>query len=161
MIASLAIKGLRPELQKKVMPQNLGTLEEVRRSATLAERTVNSLKLESVSAVKTVDIKSLTDTVSEQVLSALTNKFGDMFRKSSNQQEMHQPNSRYNQPQERNQRLYQQRNARPCRRCGGKACSSLEFCAAKGIQCSFCKGWNHFTETCLIRKRQESNNNRR
>jgi hypothetical protein len=157
MIASLAIKGLRPELQEKVMPQNLGTLEEVRRAATLAERTVETLKMESVAAVQTVDIRNLTNTVSDHVITALTSKFGDMFRKSS-QPEPHQQSS-YGQERQSYQRP-PARNDKPCRRCGGKACSSLETCVAKGIQCAFCNRWNHFTETCLIKKRQESNNRR-
>lgn len=200
-VASLAVKGLRTELRNIVMPQQgLVTLEAVRRAATLAERTVNAqmtVQHKVVAAVESpnaIDVATLTNKVTEQVIAALSSKLN--LNKNADQiwgysqphyNQLAQPSTQmlgrqqpYSQQFERvyqpapasqhsqpsptygheglgqHQRHERRRNRKPCIRCGGRDCSSKTTCSAFGVVCNYCKGRNHFTETCLRKKNDDA-----
>lgn len=170
MVSSIAIKGLLVDIRNLVMPQPITSLEGARQAAILAERTVDVAKSEARS-VASIDYDTFTQKVSEQVIAVLTTKFGNMFaeKQHTSQHQMPQgPNTQgyarnkhrrhhnpQNQPAQPAQGQAQQ--ASGCTRCGGRDYHSLPNCSAYGVQCSYCKGRNHFTETCYVKRRAEAN----
>jgi hypothetical protein len=63
---SIVPRGLKPELRQIVMPQNLQTVEELRKATHLAERTLGFSKTSNVAAftdILTARIKGLADKI--------------------------------------------------------------------------------------------------
>lgn len=160
MLTSLAMKGLRRQLRDIVMPQNLHTLEQVRKAAILAERTIETSLLEARAAA--LDVDTFSAKVTEQVVAVLSSRFQQM-REPVQQQESPQPTAQHqswsqrkqnaqrpNRPQGGNTQLgpqHERRNTIACHRCGGRNCMYYT-CPAVGVTCLLCGGKNHFSELC-------------
>lgn len=71
------------------------------------------------------------------------------------QQSVYQPQTQH--PASQNQPQIRQDRRKPCRSCGGRACQSFSKCPARNVKCSYCKKYNHFTETCDKKKQDEAN----
>ncbi|KAH3809068.1 hypothetical protein DPMN_137431 [Dreissena polymorpha] len=159
-LSSLVMKGLRRQLRDMVMPQNLHTLEQVRKAAILAERTIETSLLEARAVA--LDVDTFSAKVSEQVVAVLSSRF-QLMREPVQQQESPQPTANHqswsqrkqnaqrpSRPQGGNTQLgpqHERRNTIACHRCGGRNCMYYT-CPAVGVTCLLCGGKNHFSELC-------------
>ena len=163
LVTGIALKGLSLPIRQIVMPQNHKTLEGLRLAAILAEKTV-MLTTASAASVNVDDI-------TKRVLDEVSNKLADVmaFGHNSHVENGHNRERPQSQPpqtwsrQRRQHPSYQDRQAaptaatgQPCGRCGGKFLHSIRECSAIGMTCVYCGKPNHYTETCLKKKRDDA-----
>ena len=151
LITSIALKGLSADLKSIVMPQGHNSVEELRKAAILAERTVSA----TMTAAKVNSV----DDITNKVLSAVTDKLSEVMAydrggsqspsKWNQQQPPRQVQPRREQPQ--------QQFDQNCSRYKGRFFSTHE-CGAKDIRCDYCGRRGHYTETCYRREQDMKNN---
>ena len=152
LLTSIALKGLNANLKTIVMPQALTTLEDLRKAAMLAEKTV------SATMAASIDVNDVT----QRVLDAVTDKLSEVMAYSRGPIEnraqplqpwSHQPSrepARLVTPQPKTGRNSQNHDRDfHCDRCLGRFPHSLHDCGSNGVTCYYCKKRNHFTETCF------------
>ena len=130
------------------MPQNHKTLEDLRKAAILAEKTVLSTYANAASA------SASADDITKHVLDAVTDKLSEVLalgvdRRVEPDPQPPQTWSRQRQVDARSRRTPQQ-TQKPCRRCGGKIFHPFKECAAYGVTCRFCKGPIIFLKVVII-----------
>ena len=151
LITGIALKGLHGNLKQIVMPQNHKTLEDLRKAAILAEKTVLSTSANAASASVSED------DITKRVLDAVTDKLSKVLALGVDRRvdpDPQPPQTWSRQRQDARSRRTPQRTQKPCRRCGGKIFHSFKECAAYGVTCLICKGPNHFSERCDHRDRR-------
>lgn len=166
LLVSIALKGLKPELRQIVMPQDLQTIEDLRKAAHLAERTVASTSSVNVTA-------AFTDIVTAQI-QGLADKIASM--ETSHSYQPPQPSSWA--PRPRQQQFpprYQGRQQQPapmsrpapsplrqngpahgCQRCGEGRKHSFNDCKAKHVTCNYCFMVGHLYQCCFKRREDEA-----
>lgn len=163
LLTGIALKGLSLGIKTIVMPQNHKTLEDLRKAAILAEKTV----MASSATTASVNVEDLT----KRVLDAVTDKLTEVMAFSRDRRlEDHPPPQTWSRQRQEYRSEGNSRNTASsqvprsrqqetvCRGCGGKTFHNLKECAAYGVICSYCSKRNHFTETCELKKRHESQN---
>ena len=165
LLTGIALKELNTSIKTIVMPQNHKTLEDLRKAATLDEKTV----LATSALAASISVEDIT----KRVLDAVTDKLTEVMAFGRDQREDRQlppqtwsrqrqgPRNIGNNQLIRNTQAPQHHQTNrnrnyECRWCGGKTFHSQKDCAAYGVQCSFCKKPNHFTETGILKKRQDN-----
>lgn len=169
LLISIIMKGLKPGIKQIVMPQNLATIEEVRKAAARAEKTVHS---SSTSANIFPVMVNFTDTVTKQ-LQDLTSKLEKLQTSTPNRHQQYHQYPGMNQPpyqrqvQHSFQATYRPQREREtqrtgqeggCNRCGEGRKHSSEHCKATNATCNFCFKVGHFYQVCRSRLRLEGSN---
>lgn len=162
LLTGIALKGLTVDIKTIVMPQNHKTLEDLRKAAMLAEKTV----LATSATTAAVNVEDIT----KRVLEAVTDKLTEVMAFGRDRSDEHRPPPQTWSRQRQEYRSGDSRTARQaqmprsgqqekvCRGCGGKTFHNQKECGAYGVTCSYCGKRNHFTETCELKKLHERQN---
>ena len=142
LLYTVALKGLNSNLKAIVMPQGKTTLEELRKAAVLAEKTVAATMV--ASSVNSVDVNSIT----EKVLSDVSERLSEVMAFERGRQQSPAWNNQQQQQPQRSQQRQDREYA--CMKCQGRTIGT-HYCGAQDKQCSYCGRKGHFTETCRSR----------
>jgi hypothetical protein len=145
LLCSVAIKGLSGQVKAIVMPQNVKTLEELRKAATLAERTIAATS-------GSINAASNFPNIVGQQLEKISQRLEAIELRG---QESEMPKPTWSRTRGLRDRQRQNDDKIACKRCEGKFSHSLQDCPAFGKICLFCNGRNHFSETCYKRKNED------
>jgi hypothetical protein len=160
LLTSVALKGLNAEIKAIVMPQNIQTLEDLRKASIMAERTV------AATASSICAATNFQDSLSRQ-LKEMTERLAQMeLRYQQPRQQDPQPTWSRSRNQKGNRRAKQGSQTQgtaddeiKCSRCEGKFSHSIENCPAYSKTCSYCGKRGHFTETCFKRRNDLASSN--
>ncbi|XP_060560070.1 uncharacterized protein LOC132720099 [Ruditapes philippinarum] len=165
LLISIVLRGLKPELRQIVMPQNLQTVEELRKATHLAERTLGFSNTSNVAAftdILTAQIQGLADKIASMESRTYQrppqNSWTPRPRHPAYQHQdlrRHQPAPFPHKPEHFPSPLRQ--NGTGCQRCGNGKKHSLNQCKARDITCNHCFKVGHLYQYCFKRLNEEAN----
>ena len=178
LLTSMALNGLKDNLKVIVMPQNPNNLEQLRKAATIAEKTVKvtskdvsvaDITKQVIEAMATINMAKTDASSSQPYHRQGQNQMDqhggyyqqppvDQFNDYYHQSPIHHPQRpQPHQYSKEPMRQYPRHQPRPVDRrdhnnrpCGrcGGECTSFAICKARGLICPRCKKMNHFAEFC-------------
>ena len=160
LLVSIVLRGIKPELRQIVMPQNLQTVEDVRKATHLAERTLASTASSNVAAftdILTTQIQGLADKIANIETRTYQrppqNTWKPRPRQPSYQPQ--QPAPVTSAPRHFPSPIRQ--DGTGCQRCGEGRKHSFNQCKAKNITCNYCFKTGHLYQYCFKRLNEEAN----
>lgn len=175
MLLSIILKGLIPEIKQIVMPQNHQNIDDIRKAAHLAEKTLASTQNTNIAAtftnIVTEQIKGLADkiarlehnnlnmpqTVPHRTMTNRKPAYNQQPNYQPVQQPNYQPQNFYpSQPRQSAPSPLRQEQTTGCRRCGEGRKHSLNQCKARDVMCNYCFKTGHLYQTCIKRLRDEN-----
>ncbi|MEW8547940.1 MAG: hypothetical protein AB2693_30915 [Candidatus Thiodiazotropha sp.] len=184
-LTGVVINGLLPPIKAIVMPQDLMTVEAVRKAACLAERTVaetSSTPATVAAASENVSTINILTQKLDEVM-ALNAELRDEARRTRDymsnmpgwntqaysyqrqtspfnrqyQQQRQRPQQQHQQQQQQHQQQQQKQPIWECRRCKGRKFHFALNCPANDKTCKYCQQLDHFEKACWRKERDQAN----
>jgi hypothetical protein len=155
LLVSIVLKGLQADLKQIVMPQNLRTVEALRKAASLAEKTVAATNQSASVAA------AFSDIVTKQ-LQGLTDKLSQLEMRQGSVNSVQPPSTwrrnNSNKSSGGKQRTHPELSKDSCFRCGEGRKHSYSDCKAFGVICKHCNKEGHLYKYCfkLLNEKQNA-----
>lgn len=153
LLVSILLKGLSPQIKQIVMPQNHTDVENIRKAAVLAEKTLASTTCTNVAVTFMDKVSEQIQSLAQQISQLQMRQ--DYSKQSGPYRQQQQAASAQDIPRTSPLRIGQADRRTGCQRCGEGRKHSLEQCKAKNALCNYCFKSGHLYQCCFQRLRDE------